>query len=254
MCDTREKIISDLSLWIAVFEIKITPINIRVIDFIDKYEPDFPILAINSNFGHKALQGHENLKKPPKDRRNKQGDGSCFNSNIEFSIFYEERIYHPKYNPVNGTIQIPGIRKQDFSDVRDILNIILNYVEKNNVNKIIEEMYVRPNLINMKCSVNLRPGQIVNLAAIRRILYPNFKQTDENIKYSISRPVLIEKNTCKIYFDVPEKKNGYILAKLSQKGKINIFGSKSTRCCDIIHAFITECFEKFGEEFIITLL
>jgi hypothetical protein len=194
-------------------------------------------------------------------------------------------------------------------------------MRENNLNKTIEQEYIRSNLINMKCSVILQPNQIVNLTNIRNILLPDlekiaswlsqyssqnintvnelveecrnknssakyFIKIKENIEsqyisgensqnlgerllgnrylldlifpvsceYSITKPIIIEKNTCKIYFDVPEKKNGYILTKISQKGKINIFGSKSVQSCEIIHKFLYDCFRIFRDEWIITLL
>ena len=99
-------------------------ININSLDYkeICKYfEPNGDIVAINSNFSHKALEGYESFLTKPKCEKSKQkriaykkivGDGSTFNSSIEFMTSFNGHIRLLRYYPKRGQIQIIGCQYQ----------------------------------------------------------------------------------------------------------------------------------------------
>jgi hypothetical protein len=78
-------------------------INVENLDYIElgeKFEPTKDVVAINSNFIHKAFDGYEHFLSKPKGEKHRRGNasnnslnrhkyydnGSTFNACIEFSI------------------------------------------------------------------------------------------------------------------------------------------------------------------------
>jgi hypothetical protein len=88
---------------------------------------DKGIAAINSNFGHLSLEGQEKqITKPKikKDGRKIIGDGSTFNSSIEFKIFDEGLLIRLlRYYPRSGQIQIIGCK---YSQI--LVNRLINFL------------------------------------------------------------------------------------------------------------------------------
>ena len=106
------------------------------------------ILAVNSNYGHVALEGHErHLKRPSppvvKPGRRvppKQGDGSCFNSCISVTCQVPpafvgrvpriKREYKGKLFR-NGSGQIYGVLMKDQSDGLAVLQYLVDFIRAN---------------------------------------------------------------------------------------------------------------------------
>lgn len=101
-----------------------------------------PMKAIDSNYGHAKFPGYEKYEKPKKStrgrkkavkkkkkKRKKSGDGTCFNSQITFSIENtwegETRLYFIKLFR-NGKIQIPGVRNIEMRDVMNPINVLVD--------------------------------------------------------------------------------------------------------------------------------
>jgi hypothetical protein len=95
---------SELTPSLTVTELKINVGNFDYIKLGEKFEPTKDVVAINSNFVHKAFDGYDYfLSKPKSEKRCRggasdnslnrckhYGDGSTFNACIEFSIIIDE--------------------------------------------------------------------------------------------------------------------------------------------------------------------
>ena len=102
-------------------------INITDLDYIElgkRLEPTKNVVAINSNFTHKALDGYDQFISKPKVKRTKKvngpekastgrgktrsGDHTTFNTCIEFTIIVdnEEHTKVTRYFPRSDAIQI----------------------------------------------------------------------------------------------------------------------------------------------------
>jgi hypothetical protein len=93
---------SELTPSLTVTELKINVGNLNYIKLGKKFEPTKDVVAINSNFVHKAFDSYDHFLSKPKsekcyrgdasdnllNRRKHYGDGSTFNACIEFSITY----------------------------------------------------------------------------------------------------------------------------------------------------------------------
>ncbi|PKK62070.1 hypothetical protein RhiirC2_790914 [Rhizophagus irregularis] len=111
---------SELTLSLTVTEFKI---NIEGLDYAmlgNKLEPTKDVIAINSNFIHKAFEGYEQYLSKlkgkrrckrstldnPLNRRWRTGDGSTFNACIEFVIISADSVHTICYFPSSGSIQV----------------------------------------------------------------------------------------------------------------------------------------------------
>jgi hypothetical protein len=103
------------------------------------------ILAVNSNFGHACLPGHEDLLKEPKPVvessvpscsrvRKLQGDGTCFNSAVEVVVRVDHpllpagKVYSVKCFPSTGKTQVPGSILPDRADAHLVLVEFVAYL------------------------------------------------------------------------------------------------------------------------------
>src|SRR5271165_6381486 len=96
---------SDLSMFLCTYGITLSGLSQKFdAELMNKLEPKKPIVALNSNFGHKCLQGYENLlktkggkkkkkKDPTKKERKSQGDGSSFSHAVVFNVEHADKIY-----------------------------------------------------------------------------------------------------------------------------------------------------------------
>lgn len=106
-------------------------------------EGDGPaVLAVNSNYGHAALPGHECLLKAPRPAqanaprrraRKVQGDGTCFNNTVEPIITLDagsQKVYMVKCFPMTGETQIPGVVMPDLSDGPVVLRAYVDFLNR----------------------------------------------------------------------------------------------------------------------------
>jgi hypothetical protein len=103
-----------------------------------------PLVAFNSNFGHRCRPGYEeylkapkvpNLRVPLRGRPRKvQGDGTSFNSAIEPILIinhpgvHSEKVYKVKCFPTTGATQVPGVICPDLSDGSVVLSVFVDYL------------------------------------------------------------------------------------------------------------------------------
>ena len=85
----------DLTQTMCVYELEIDVTNVDYKELSKQLEPKDNIVAINSNFVHKALTGYEEYILKPKKRHvelktNRYGDCTVFNASIEFTIIVDD--------------------------------------------------------------------------------------------------------------------------------------------------------------------
>ncbi|CAB4445027.1 unnamed protein product [Rhizophagus irregularis] len=97
------------SLTVTEFKINVEGLDYTVLG--NKLEPTKDVIAINSNFIHKAFRG-----------RRRTGDGSTFNACIEFVIILADTVHTIRYFPKSGSIQVFG----SFDPVAIFLRTFLN--------------------------------------------------------------------------------------------------------------------------------
>jgi len=214
-------------------------------------EPRDSILAINSNFAHKAQPGYEQYLKTPKEptlkrsgkgHRKQQGDGSCFHSAIEFVVKIDHseisnnKVYKPKLYPGTGEIQVPGVIVNDFSDgfiVLETLSLFLNasiLIPGN------------PIMLNYRCIVSFSNSQ--ELLGLKKICDHIHESDPSNLPYPLLETHVAVDGTqaLTIRFRIGEK-----IQRISiwRSGKINITGAKSwenvVKIYDYLNQILPRC-------------
>ena len=115
---------SKLTLFLIVTEYRINITDLNYIKLGKRLEPTKNVVAINSNFTHKALDGYDQFISKPKVKRTKKvdgfekastgrgrtcpGDHTTFNACIEFTIIVndKENTKVARYFPRSNAIQI----------------------------------------------------------------------------------------------------------------------------------------------------
>ena len=114
------------------------------------------IIQIKCNYGtllNDNFKDYGKNKKPKKakvektNKRKKQGNGDCFNSQITFNILSNATEYKIKMFR-NGTITIPGVKKPDLSDIIPALKLQIEYLKQRFHNVSIE--FLKPLMRNYK--------------------------------------------------------------------------------------------------------
>jgi hypothetical protein len=111
---------SELIPSLIITKLKINVGNLNYIELGEKFEPTKNVVAINSNFVHKAFDGYDHFLSKPKSEKHRRGsasdnslnkykhygDGSTFNACIEFSIIIDEsgNTNVIRYFPRSGSI------------------------------------------------------------------------------------------------------------------------------------------------------
>ncbi len=178
-------------LFVCTYEGQLGNLCVPVGELVEKLEPSGPVLAINSNFGHKAQRGYERyIKKPavpkpsraPAVRRPRklQGDGTCFNSaaepvlSIEFPGISRDKVYFVKCFSTTGQTQVPGVLRQDLEDGEAVLRAWVDFLNDAGVGADAEGnpadvkiLSSQPNMLNFKFRVvNVSDRMLLRLAAV----------------------------------------------------------------------------------------
>ena len=241
---------SELTPSLIVTEYRINVTDLDYIELGKRLEPTKNVVAINSNFTHKALDGYDQFISKPKVKRTKKvdgpekastgrgrtrpGDHTTFNACIEFTIIVddEENTKVARYFPRSGTIQI-------FSANAPI-DILINYLLESDLLEfasvsLIGEM--KPLLMNYRFSINIGDKKFVNLACLADILV-----ADDRIKDMAPFPIQYVKydnDIAKIAIVFTNKIRVHVWPK---SGKVNIFGSKAELTGALIREFIRDVF------------
>lgn len=178
-------------LFVCTYEGRLSNLCVPVGELVDRLNPSGPVLAINSNFGHKAQRGYERyIKKPvapkpgraPAVRRPRklQGDGTCFNSavepvlSIEFPGISRDKVYFVKCFSTTGQTQVPGVLRQDLEDGEAVLRAWVDFLnaagvgaDPQGVPKEVEILSSQPNMLNFKFRVvNVSDRMLLRLAVV----------------------------------------------------------------------------------------
>src|SRR5204862_7819967 len=181
---------SELTPSLIVTEYRINVTDLDYIELGKRLEPTKNVVAINSNFTHKALDGYDQFISKPKVKRNKKndspekassgrgrtrpGDHTTFIACIEFTIIVddEENTKVARYFPRSGAIQI-------FSANAPI-DILINYLLESDLPEFASVRLVRemkPLLMIYRFSINIGDKKFVILVCFTDIL-----MSDEYIK------------------------------------------------------------------------
>ena len=256
-------------MFVATFEAKLNNISMPMDDAIAMIDPKYPVVAINSNFGHKCVPGYERyLKiKPGKvaGTRKGQGDRTCFNSALEPVIILARegipasKVYYMKCFPSTGEVQVPGTLLPDMSDGTEAVNAwvgLLNYCGLGDADKEGDPLNIavirsRPNMINFKFRIKRASPRV-----LVHFLKLDLKDAEGKTISSKEADAILDKlphGTSMVAppFPVRETKPpiedvkltfkfGKIRVKIFQRGKINILGSDSFESANKIHSYLTD--------------
>lgn len=262
-------------MFVATFEAKMENINMPMADAFPLIELEYPVVALNCNFGHKCLLGYEScLKlKPGKagGTRKGQGDRTCFNSALEPVIELDRpdipqtKLYYMKCFPSTGEVQVPGTLIPDMSDgtqAVDAWNSLLNGCGLGNAGPDGDPLPInvvssRPNMINFKFRVKrASPRILIDLHCMA-----DYFVVLEQCKILQEKPLdqaeadrildLLPHGTVLLPPPLPVRetkppiedvkltfKFGRVRVKIFQRGKVNILGADSFGVAEKIHGYL----------------
>lgn len=249
------------------------------------------VLAVNSNYGYASQVGHEALQKVPSPERIQaiadaaassgvvkkgvaarmpQHYGTCFNCIVEPIIRVDnplvraDKHYITKCFSTTGETQVPGVILSDFSDGREVLEKLVDYLNELGVGDIDEVtgkpklIYIEhqwPKMINFKYHINLNsPRILVNLREFAKYIRHIELGSDPDPRWVITAPPFPicqsevspkhNKSTFRIFHKgLNGDKDRRPLINVFQSGKINILGAISQESGDRVHEFFTEVFQ-----------
>jgi hypothetical protein len=240
---------SPLTSTLKVTEYKINVVDLDFIKLGRQLEPVGDVVAINSNYVHKSLDGYEQFLVKPKLRKDKKdlktkrgglrGDCSTFNACIEFTIIVE--VYKAlivRYFPKSGSIQL-------FKDF-NIINIFLQYLRRCGLPEFDSVDLVNPQegSTGVKCKILLNNYKFNVILDSNKMI--NLSKLHNSLLLSTSRPFDIKF----IKFD-PSDIHAKIAIVFSNKirvhiwprfGKINFFGTKDALSATSIYDFLYQLF------------
>lgn len=178
-------------LFVCTYEGRLINLCVPVGELVARLEPTGTVLAINSNFGHKAQRGYERyIKKPAAPKQSRapavrrprklQGDGTCFNSavepvlSVEFPGISRDKVYFVKCFSTTGQTQVPGVLRQDLEDGEAVLRAWVDFLNEAGVGadaegnpKDVEIASSQPNMLNFKFRVvNVSDRMLLRLAVV----------------------------------------------------------------------------------------
>ncbi len=274
-------------MFVATFEAQLSNISMAMQDAIVMIDPVYPVVAINSNFGHKCVLGYERyLKlKPGKalGTRKGQGDRTCFNSALEPVIILDRadipasKVYYMKCFPSTGQVQVPGTLLPSMEDGThavdawvDLLNSSgIGNADENSDPLQIDVTASRPNMINFKFRIKrASPRILIDLYCMAeyfitleelKVLEGKLlgqKESDAIIdrlphgSTLVPPPFLVRETKPPIEDVKLTFKFGRIRVKIFQRGKVNILGSDSFESAHKIHQYLSQLIQTNRSKFI----
>jgi hypothetical protein len=248
---------SEFTPSLTVTELKINVENLDYIELDERFEPTKDVVAINSNFIHKAFDGYDHFLSKPKsekrrkggasdnslNRRKHYGDGSTFNACIEFSIIIDEsgNINIIRYFSRSGSIQV-------FASLAPV--DILRYLSECLLPEFSSVRLLdgcRLLLCNYKFVINIKEGRFIDFASLAHAL-----ESDVSIREA--SPFLIkfikydsDDVHSKIAIVFSLKNRVHIWPK---SGKVNIFGTNTDLAASLLYDFICDIFSTRWNDFV----
>ncbi|CAH1769185.1 11474_t:CDS:1, partial [Entrophospora sp. SA101] len=167
-----------LKLMLKILIIKILENNLK---------PTKNILVINSNFVHKAYDGFEEFINRPKKlapskkkliaipgykERKKIGDGTCFQSCLEFIVLIDDKTYKMCYFPRSGELQVFGVIDEKFHSGEIAVEYIIDFLKHSGLSEFESVGVVSHNLslLNYKFNVILPKNTLIDISKIHDII------------------------------------------------------------------------------------
>ena len=189
---SEHNIFSGLSLSLCVYSAKINVNGFNYINLGEQLEPKGDIVSINSNFIHKAITGYEYFIAKPKiltpakkklialpgyKERKKVGDGTCFQSCLDFTILLDdtltgEKNYRMRYFPKSGDLQVFGVKDEDFKSGKLVVDKFINYLKHNSGLIAFDSVAVvstKLSLLNYKFDVKLPNQTFIDVSSMADI-------------------------------------------------------------------------------------
>ena len=185
---TENRVLSDLSLSLCVYSAKLSVHGINYIDLGDRLFPMDHVLAINSNFVHKAQKGFEQyISKPKKDsprirnlksthcfrERKKIGDGTCFNACLLFIIrSVSTNPLKMYFFPTSGDIQVFGVVDDCYHSAKVVVERFISYLKVSSPCEFSQVDVVNTNLslLNYRFHVNLSKGMRLDISKLFEVV------------------------------------------------------------------------------------
>ncbi|UZO09845.1 uncharacterized protein OCT59_030058 [Rhizophagus irregularis] len=206
------------SLTVTEFKINVEGLDYTVLGH--KLEPTKDVIAINSNFIHKAFEGYEQYLSKPK----------------------ADTVHTIRYFPKSGSIQV----FRSFDPVA----IFLRYLSECSLPEFSSVELVGENkalLRNYKFVINIGGDKFINLSTLAYAL-----ESIDGIREILPFPIKYIKNVAgdihsKIAIIFTSKIRVHIWPK---SGKVNIFGTKTELDADMVYKFLQKLFSNpynFGD-------
>jgi TATA-box binding protein (TBP) (component of TFIID and TFIIIB) len=183
-----EDFISDIQISVITLLGRFSNLNINAKNVYYYYLTN-EILAVESNYGRLVSDGYNPNPKNKKDKckRKPQGNGSKFNSMIQFhvkSMVNDKNVYKIKIFQ-KGSFGIPGVKRKDLSDAIPSLMIVTRQLQEIHHNKSINIIDVYPILVNYKCRIRQTSYKIILKNAIYALEQLKYDDTDRKYINSI---------------------------------------------------------------------
>ena len=247
---------SNLTLSLCVYSVKLSVKDLDYKTLGEQLEPNKDIVAINSNFIHKAYDGFENFNAQPKKltakkkklmtmplfkERKKVGDGTCFQSCLDFVILIDSKNYRMRYFPRSGDLHVFGVIDENFRSGELAVQTFVNYLKESNgltEFETVEIIKCNPSLLNFKCHMILPSNFLVDISKLDSILASDLYPPPFKILYRADPIESIRKLS--ILFESNGKKTRVIIWP---SGKINIMSASSYDDALKIYNFLGQIFE-----------
>ena len=247
---------SDLTLSLCVYSVKLSVKDLDYKTLGVQLEPNKVIVAINSNFIHKAYEGFENFIAQPKKitahkkklmttplfkERKKVGDGTCFQSCLDFVILIDTKNYKMRYFPKSGDIQVFGVIDEDYQSGKLAVQTFVDYLKESNGLSEFETVKIvksNPSLLNFKYHMISPSNLCVDISKLDSILASDLYQPPFKILFRSDPIESIRKLS--IIFEFNGKKTRVIIWP---SGKINIMSATSYDDALKIYNFLGDIFE-----------
>ena len=224
-------------------------INIKDLDYkelCERFEPTSEVVTINSNFSHKVLEGYEKYITKSKLEKTKGksvssrkvvGDGSTFNSSIEFMVPFEDKIKLLRYYPRSGQVQIIGCKYE-----QEIVDKFINYLRNSGIeifSSVEFESGPQSLLQNFKFVIQKGNNQYVNIKNLAECL-EHEKELRDLLPFDLQYIKLSKSDIHqKIAIVFINKIRVHIWMKI---GKVNILGTSTEWSATLIYNFLQDIF------------